>query len=296
MSEHLVPCDTCHRHVRASERGCPFCAKPGALRVTSPAAAALLAGAALAGAVSLPSEASGQDLSGTSLIGARTQMEHAGAQGYGGPPSEYAMYRLPPRTEPVPAPPPVEVRSVQANNRFVAARARAAVNARRVQLIGCLAPASSAATSRVSFRVEFDLTPTGALDPLQVRGSLRVDELRCVTRELSRLRVSGVEGIAEPVHVAMVVQVTVPVRPPPRVQPRPRPPEVRPAPAPSPNLCANFTPPGCRRTGCGDGMVCDTRVRCVPSSCGCDPATGRTVCTADCGGGVCVPARGAPLF
>lgn len=58
--------------------------------------------------------------------------------------------------------------------------------------------------------------------------------------------------------------------------------------------CANYRPPGCRRTGCPRGSHCDTRMFCVPSACGCDPSTGRDVCSADCGGGVCLPDFGRP--
>ena len=57
--------------------------------------------------------------------------------------------------------------------------------------------------------------------------------------------------------------------------------------------CAGETSVGCRRTGCPAGMVCDTRTTCVPSACGCDPATGQVTCTSDCRGGECVPAGGS---
>lgn len=56
-----------------------------------------------------------------------------------------------------------------------------------------------------------------------------------------------------------------------------------------PNLCEGFEPPGCVQTGCPDGQHCNTELFCVPSFCSCDPATGQIICTADCGGGVCVP-------
>lgn len=59
-----------------------------------------------------------------------------------------------------------------------------------------------------------------------------------------------------------------------------------------PNPCDDFAPPGCKQTGCPGDMVCDTsgQYGCVPSACGCDPATGGIMCTADCNGGTCVPA------
>ena len=50
--------------------------------------------------------------------------------------------------------------------------------------------------------------------------------------------------------------------------------------------------PSCPPTGCPPEQVCDTSVGCVPSTCSCDPATGDVICTADCGGGTCVPAAG----
>jgi peptide/nickel transport system permease protein len=53
--------------------------------------------------------------------------------------------------------------------------------------------------------------------------------------------------------------------------------------------CPGPNPAGCRETGCGPGMVCDTRAACRPSSCACT-ANGWT-CTSDCGGGVCRPAN-----
>ena len=55
------------------------------------------------------------------------------------------------------------------------------------------------------------------------------------------------------------------------------------------DLCADFEQPGCVASGCDDGFVCDTTEGCVPSACGCDPETGAVMCTADCGGGTCVP-------
>ena len=55
------------------------------------------------------------------------------------------------------------------------------------------------------------------------------------------------------------------------------------------DLCEDFEQPGCTQSGCDEGFVCDTTVGCVPSACGCDPETGAIMCTADCGGGTCVP-------
>ena len=65
----------------------------------------------------------------------------------------------------------------------------------------------------------------------------------------------------------------------------------QPEPEPSPAPVCGPNPEGCRRTGCPDGMRCDTKTACVPSSCGCNPTTGVYICTSDCGGGMCVPDR-----
>lgn len=76
MTEALVSCAACSRHVRASETACPFCRvarEPSAATRTS--LAALAFGAALAGAV--PADAQPAP---------RLGMEHAPAQGYGAPP------------------------------------------------------------------------------------------------------------------------------------------------------------------------------------------------------------------
>jgi hypothetical protein len=56
--------------------------------------------------------------------------------------------------------------------------------------------------------------------------------------------------------------------------------------------CRGENPAGCVSTGCPAGEVCVQAAGvCVPSACGCDAATGTWVCTADCSGGICVPAR-----
>ncbi|WAS97735.1 hypothetical protein [Nannocystis punicea] len=56
------------------------------------------------------------------------------------------------------------------------------------------------------------------------------------------------------------------------------------------DLCEGFTQPGCVQTGCPEGQVCQQGLQCVPSLCNCDPQTGQTICSLDCGGGVCVDA------
>lgn len=81
MSESLVPCSACRRHVRAGESSCPFC------RASRVGAAAVVAGALCLGA--LVHDASAQPVS------PRLQMEHAPAQGYGAPPLDPSRLGVP---------------------------------------------------------------------------------------------------------------------------------------------------------------------------------------------------------
>lgn len=84
MSEALVVCAGCYRHVRASERACPFCAavrdapppatRPGALHTAVIAAALALAVSDRASAQQAPS------------TNPRFGLLHGGAEGYGAPP------------------------------------------------------------------------------------------------------------------------------------------------------------------------------------------------------------------
>ncbi|MFZ6182961.1 hypothetical protein [Nannocystis pusilla] len=67
-----------------------------------------------------------------------------------------------------------------------------------------------------------------------------------------------------------------------------QPTEVDTAPAGGP--CEGFQQPGCVQSGCPEGQVCQKGPQCVPSLCACDPQTGQTTCSLDCGGGVCVDA------
>lgn len=53
--------------------------------------------------------------------------------------------------------------------------------------------------------------------------------------------------------------------------------------------CEGPNPAGCVSTGCAAGEVCDTELGCTPSGCSCDQASGSWGCSADCGGGICVP-------
>ncbi len=56
--------------------------------------------------------------------------------------------------------------------------------------------------------------------------------------------------------------------------------------------CNGPNPAGCSTNAdCDAGEACShDEESCLPSACGCDPATGSWICTADCGGGVCRPA------
>lgn len=57
--------------------------------------------------------------------------------------------------------------------------------------------------------------------------------------------------------------------------------------------CPGENPAGCAGRGCPEGEVCAPTDACIPSACGCDATTGHWVCTADCGGGACVPETSA---
>jgi len=64
---------------------------------------------------------------------------------------------------------------------------------------------------------------------------------------------------------------------------------------PRDGVCEGPNPQGCRAGGCPAGQRCvQDPATCVPSACACDPATGTWLCTADCGGGVCVPDEAEP--
>ncbi|WP_438001014.1 hypothetical protein WMF26_15850 [Sorangium sp. So ce185] len=53
--------------------------------------------------------------------------------------------------------------------------------------------------------------------------------------------------------------------------------------------CSGPSPVGCKTQGCPEGQICADE-GCAPSVCTCDPDRGHWLCTADCGGGTCVPA------
>ena len=53
------------------------------------------------------------------------------------------------------------------------------------------------------------------------------------------------------------------------------------------DLCEDFIPPCQDDEGCPGELIC-TFEGCNPSECQCEPETGMTLCTDDCGGGVCV--------
>ena len=55
-------------------------------------------------------------------------------------------------------------------------------------------------------------------------------------------------------------------------------------------ICDGPNPAGCQENAdCDDGEVCiDDPDVCIPSVCGCNEETGSWMCTADCGGGICV--------
>jgi hypothetical protein len=256
MSTPLVVCPGCSRHVFSSERACPFCSAP---RASSGAVVALVAAAMLAGGAAHADPPS-----------PRMQMQVSPAQGYGAPPDR-PWERMGPVVTPVEAPAPrVSVAAVQGPSRAALQQVRRAL-AQRVASFGvCDA---------------FGVPPPGGVVRMLVRaavdgdGVLRLTRMtggdgalrRCATERLEGMRVPGGAGV-----VRFEVQV-------------------RTAGGGGPARCG-ASPAGCARTGCGEGMVCDRRVQCVPSSCGCDPQTGQWTCTSDCGGGVCVPVGAGRLL
>jgi hypothetical protein len=108
MTDPLLVCAGCYRHVRSSERACPFCAatlgapapasRPGALHTAVIAAALALAVSDRAYAQQNPPAPGNPRLS----------MEHGGAEGYGAPPMRDPMLTGPARPQPEVPPPAVE--------------------------------------------------------------------------------------------------------------------------------------------------------------------------------------------
>ena len=204
------------------------------------------------------------------------------AQAYGAPPFDPSRMDPDPRLEPAPAVTPPErgpsVRlrnrdvdvqvSVSASDARVAARMRALLTRSNVDLAACRARLDSPLTRAEERSVSF-----GAVRP----GALRDVVGQCLFNALAPLYARSISSaqVGAPVSVRCVFSPRVRVESPPERRP-------------PPNLCPNPRPQGCRRTGCPAGLVCDTRVQCVPSACSCDPQTGRVICTDDCGGGVCV--------
>jgi hypothetical protein len=226
MSEGLVLCPGCSRHVREGEAACPFCR---AVRAPS-RAAALLAGAVLAAALSHGADARAQEL------GPRFTMEHGGGQGYGAPPNYDPMRE---RTGPVTAPaptPPLDLSRFQVG-RFeapampsVGAPVLAALGPRRLLLARCFGRVNGSPEVGASRPIEFDLTPEGRVDRITLPSGYFSAEGMCVTGALRSMRVRLPAVLDAPVHVRFVVTYEPPapalVRPvarplpPPRVAPR----------------------------------------------------------------------------
>ncbi len=288
MTHPLAPCPACSRHIRTTETACPFCgaARPqeGPSSVRTGTRALGLAGALLAASLSAGGGADAQPMS------PRLTMDHAPAQGYGAPPGPShdlgGFYRRPP-APPVspPVAPPVAPSTVSVD---VSPRGLRAVQLERaLRLRSTLwARCRDAAPTRVpeAFvgQLRVDLGPDGRVVGLALRDAPAAvgPILRCVATRMRSVRLA--RGPAAQIEVTLRYGASPAGSPEPGV--------VRGVGDASPGACG-ASPAGCRRTGCGAGLVCDTRVRCVPSSCGCDPGTGRWTCTSDCGGGVCVPDR-----
>lgn len=264
MSDTLLPCDSCHRHLRAGASQCPFC--DAAVR-PSATVAALCLGAALAASLAAPSEALAQS--------PRILLAQAPASAYGAPPDTDPLFpgsihdRRPPGAIVRPPGVTVQVRELELRGAVDAAAARRALSSAYPVLRRCAELARREGVSSIRARVE--VSPQGRVTAAEVEGAS--PRLRaCVSPALRRMNLGRTRG-----PVSATISLRVNVGAPPTTGPS----------CPGPN------PAGCRETGCGPGMVCDTRAACRPSSCGC--ANGQWVCTSDCGGGVCRPDRASPL-
>ncbi|MDO9019724.1 MAG: hypothetical protein Q8S73_41255 [Deltaproteobacteria bacterium] len=288
MSEALVPCPACHRHVRASEPACPFCAgRPSPTGARS--AAWLLASAALAGVLAHGAPAEAQP-------SPRLGMEHAPAQGYGAPPMyDPGRIGIPgPAVDPEPTAGgsrvTLDARVLSTSDPRGAARVRAYLSSQRAALSRCVDLAAGRTPRRVELRATFTVLPSGEVTAARVSSSARSPSMiACMTDALARVRVRGRPSVDAPTRVMARLTAVIPAAITPPRTPRSPGRGVATVGSGGADRCVGPSPAGCRTTGCGPGLVCDRQTRCVPSSCGCDPSTGRWTCTSDCGGGVCVP-------
>lgn len=263
MTESLSPCPSCSRHVRASASACPFC--DGALRAP---VAAVVFGAVLAAALASPSPAFAQS--------PRQELGQAPASAYGAPPDFDPMQpmRRPPELVIPPRQVPaqevvqrVQVQEFEVRGAFDPTLVRRALQARYPALRRCLAVGGVGAEETI--RGVLALDARGRVARLEIEGT-NPARAACLRATLRAMRWPAPGNR---------VEVTVTVQG-----------------GGGGGRCRGPSPAGCRQNGCGEGMVCVRNSACVPSSCGCDPSTGQWTCTSDCGGGVCMPARGRPIF
>ncbi len=259
MSDTLLPCESCHRHLRAGTPQCPFC--DAAVR-PSATVVALCLGAALVASLGTPSEAMAQS--------PRILLAQAPASAYGAPPDIDPLLpgsihdRRPPGAYVRPPGVTVQVRDLELRGEVDPAAARRALLSASSSLRRCADLARREGASSIRARVE--VSPQGRVTVGEVEGvSPRVQA--CVAPTLRRMNLGRTRGT-----VSATLSLRLGVGAPPE------------GPA-----CPGPNPAGCRQTGCGPGMVCDTQAACRPSSCGC--SNGRWVCTSDCGGGMCRPAN-----
>lgn len=258
MSDTLLPCESCHRHLRAGSSLCPFCDAPVRHGAT---VAALCLGAALAASLAAPAEAQAQS--------PRILLAQAPASAYGAPPDFDPL--LPGsihdrRRGAIVSPPTVtvQVRELELRGAVDPTAARRALSAAYPTLRRCADLARREGVSAIRARVE--VSPQGRVIVREVEGAS--PRLRaCVTPALRRMTLGRPRG-AVSATISLQVGAGAP---------------------PTGPACPGPNPAGCRQSGCGAGMVCDTRAACRPSSCACT-ANGWT-CTSDCGGGVCRPAN-----
>lgn len=258
MRDALLPCDSCHRHLRAGATSCPFCDAPVRHAV---AVSALCLGAAVVASLTAPAEAHAQS--------PRILLAQAPASAYGAPPDidpllPGSIHERRPGAYVRPPGVTVQVRELELRGEVDPAAARRAMAAAYPALRRCADLARREGVSAISARVE--VSPQGRVTVGAVEG-LSPRLRACVTPALRRMNLGRSQG-AVSATISLRVGVGAP---------------------PGGPACPGPNPAGCRQTGCGPGMVCDTRAACRPSSCACT-ANGWT-CTSDCGGGVCRPAN-----
>jgi hypothetical protein len=163
MSDTLLPCESCHRHLRAGSSLCPFCDAPVRHGATM---AALCLGAALAASLAAPAEALAQS--------PRILLAQAPASAYGAPPDFDPL--LPGsihdrRRGAIVSPPTVtvQVRELELRGAVDPTAARRALSAAYPTLRRCADLARREGVSAIRARVE--VSPQGRVTVREVEGA-----------------------------------------------------------------------------------------------------------------------------